>query len=143
MVLATLAAVVVVAALGAFAWQATGGRILMMSTQSMCPETCVGALVVDRAASGPYRVGEMISFNPPGSTAVYTHRIISVDHGVLRTKGDANLAADPWTLTGANVVGRTWFTLWGAGWLYKILPFLVIGIVGAAEGARRPRRRCR
>ena len=62
---------------------------------------------------------------------------------VIRTQGDANPAADPWSLTSAQVTGRVWFTLWGAGWLYRVLPFLVIGAVTAAFVRPRLRRKNR
>src|SRR5690349_19342046 len=53
--------------------------------------------------------GDVITYNPPGMTAaehgtgLITHRIFSIHqaHGreVIRTKGDANQAPDPWTFT--------------------------------------------
>jgi len=141
--LAVLAACFVVVALLALAWHAAGGRLLVMSTQSMCPRTCVGSLVVDAAPHGPYRAGELISFQPPGSLETYTHRVFSVHDGTIRTKGDANSYVDPWTLTAAQVSGRVLATIWGVGWLYRLLPFLVIGTVGAAFVLPRLRRRNR
>jgi len=138
-----LAVILVLLALASIGWQAMGGRLLMMSTQSMCPGACVGSLVVDDPPGGTYRAGELISFQPPGSSETYTHRIISVEGGVIRTKGDANLSADPWTLTASQVTGRVDFTLWGAGWLYRVLPLLVIGAVAAAFVRPRLRHRNR
>ena len=48
------------------------------------------------------RVGDVITYLPPPDSGVdhlVTHRIASIENGVLRTKGDANEAADPWTFT--------------------------------------------
>ncbi len=50
------------------------------------------------------QVGDVITYQPPpdaGTSDLVTHRIVTVrsdDHGrqVLRTKGDANAAPDPW-----------------------------------------------
>lgn len=51
--------------------------------------------------------GDVITYEPPagaGSMPLVTHRIVSIGFDadgrrVLRTKGDANAAADPWTFT--------------------------------------------
>ncbi|MDX6582239.1 MAG: signal peptidase [Solirubrobacterales bacterium] len=58
------------------------------------------------------RVGDVITYQPPSDSGVeglVTHRIVSIRSGadgeqVLRTKGDANQARDPWrfTLSGGN-----------------------------------------
>jgi signal peptidase len=56
------------------------------------------------------KVGDVITYTPPagaGPTGLVTHRIASIAPGpggarVLRTKGDANEAVDPWTFTLRN-----------------------------------------
>ncbi len=45
------------------------------------------------------RVGDVITYTPPAGDHLITHRIVSIDGDVLRTKGDANPVADPWTFT--------------------------------------------
>ena len=52
------------------------------------------------------KVGDIITFRPPGYSDPVTHRIIGIDEGqdgkpVFRTKGDFNEVADPWK---ANLV---------------------------------------
>src|SRR5204863_526669 len=47
------------------------------------------------------RVGQVITYRPPGRREVVTHRIVWMGRGAggaraLRTKGDANAHADPW-----------------------------------------------
>jgi signal peptidase len=74
-------------------------RTLTMLTGSMSPRIPPGSLVVvvpqrtDRV-----RAGDVIVFNAPDDGRVVTHRVVEVvDDGgsvVLRTKGDANMAAD-------------------------------------------------
>jgi signal peptidase len=50
------------------------------------------------------RVGDVITYTPPGHASRVTHRVASIDGGVLRTRGDANAALDPWRfrLTGSE-----------------------------------------
>jgi signal peptidase I len=81
-----------------------------------------GSVVFDEQAlvSALHR-GDVITYTPPAragaadSTGLVTHRIFSIHkeggHRVLRTKGDANRAPDPWTFTldqprQAKVVGH-------------------------------------
>jgi signal peptidase I len=49
------------------------------------------------------RVGDIITFRPPGYASTLTHRIVDITPGqdgrsVYRTKGDFNEAADPWSV---------------------------------------------
>ena len=46
------------------------------------------------------RVGDVITYQPPADSGVdhlVTHRIVSIEGDVYRTKGDANADVDPWT----------------------------------------------
>jgi len=50
------------------------------------------------------KVGDIITFVPPGSVSPVTHRVISITRHeggqlVFRTQGDFNTAADPWQVT--------------------------------------------
>ena len=70
---------------------------------SMKPYFGAGDLVIVTPESmRDVRVGQVISFHiPTGDHHVQTHRIIAVlrrgAHPLIRTKGDANSAPDPWT----------------------------------------------
>jgi signal peptidase I len=70
---------------------------------SMKPDFSSGDLViVTPEPSRNVRVGQVISYQiPVGDHHVQTHRIVQIIHGgqhpVVRTKGDANNARDPWT----------------------------------------------
>ena len=47
--------------------------------------------------AGEIRVGDVITYRPPGSQRPITHRVAWIGRGrVYRTKGDANASADPW-----------------------------------------------
>ena len=59
-------------------------------------------VVVTPEATRDVRVGQVISYHiPVGDHHVQSHRVIKVvrggDHPLVRTKGDANAAPDPWT----------------------------------------------
>jgi len=60
-----------------------------------------GALVLTREVpTASIHPGDVIVFTPPGESAPYTHRIVTVTgdptHPGITTKGDANPAPDPW-----------------------------------------------
>ncbi len=62
-----------------------------------------GSLVLSEVVPvGDLRVGDVITYTPPGGDHLVTHRISWIgrdDAGqrIFRTKGDANQVADPWT----------------------------------------------
>ncbi len=69
---------------------------------SMEPTIHKGAVAFDRVVPvEELRVGDVITFSPPGSTSQVTHRIVDVQRDdlgrpVFRTRGDANQDDDPW-----------------------------------------------
>lgn len=101
LVLALLVAGFIMAAVavGSGQWQ-----VRPVLSGSMRPGFPIGGVVVtERVPLSSLRVGEVAVFHPPGSSSVtYVHRIISLRPSrgavVVRTKGDANLYPDPWTL---------------------------------------------
>ena len=86
--------IVVPALLGMQRYVITGG--------SMTGTISKGSVIYSRLTSvEQLKVGDIITFYPPGYSAPVTHRIIGIDAGqggktVFRTKGDFNEAADPW-----------------------------------------------
>lgn len=133
-VVVTVAAVLfVLLAVGAA--MAAGVRTFDVRTPSMGRTAPVGSLVVT-VPPGQHRlaVGDVVTFVPPvaagGGTAArlpYTHRITAIADGAITTKGDANGAADAWTITRGDVVGRVVTVLPGAGWVLRMLPWVVGG----------------
>ena len=84
-------------------------------------------VVVTPEPTRQVRVGQVISYHVPvGDHHVQSHRVIQIvrggDHPLVRTKGDANNAADPWT---ARLDGGTAWQVravvpkagWGIVWL--------------------------
>ena len=87
-------AIVVPALLGMQRYVITGG--------SMTGTISKGSVIYSKLTpTDRLKVGDVITFRPPGYTSTITHRIIGIDQGqdgklVFRTKGDFNEAADPW-----------------------------------------------
>jgi signal peptidase I len=121
---------VIVVAIVAFAgWRLFFGSDYVVSSPSMCPTICVGALVLDEPAGTHLSVGEVISFVPPGLTSVYTHRIVHVfANGSVETKGDAANVVDPWRIEPSMVRGRAVLSAAGLGWIDLALPFLALAL---------------
>ncbi|WP_078107720.1 signal peptidase I [Arthrobacter sp. SRS-W-1-2016] len=115
---------VMVAAVAAFLFLAVGPRVLgyqtsTMLTGSMSPLINPGDVVVTvPVAVKDLKVGDIITYHiPVEDQRVETHRIIdlavnSQGTATVRTKGDANNGADPWTATlAAGQVDRQVFTV--------------------------------
>lgn len=68
------------------------------------------------------RVGDVITYQPPpdaGIDTLVTHRIVSLDDGVVRTKGDNVPQADPWTFRISQPTqARAVFGVPYVGWLF-------------------------
>jgi len=87
-------------------------RTATMLTSSMSPAIRPGDVIIDTPlALSDVRVGQVLTYHiPVDDHRVVSHRVIEVQRpgpGIVnvRTRGDANTAADPWTatLTGGTV----------------------------------------
>ena len=125
-----LATVVLGVIAGAW-WYASGGRWLVVQTPSMGQAAPVGTLLwVEHVDPGDLRVGDIVSFSPPGSPSTYTHRIAAIAaDGTITTKGDANATTDPWQLAPAAIKDRVAARWWAVGWLIRAAPILAVGAV--------------
>ena len=102
-----------------------------------------GSIVYARAVPvESLRVGDVITYAPPGESSKVTHRIVWIGRGAsgaraFRTKGDANAAADPsrFELTGptqARVVAHVpWAGYAVAALSVRWVRALVIGVPAA------------
>jgi signal peptidase len=128
-------------------------------TGSMRPTYAPGWAIVSRAIPvSQIRPGMVVIFVPPGKSASYAHRVVSVsgspDQPVITTKGDANPAADPWhARISAHSIQQV---VWGVPWLgnamvamhgggLRIMLIVTAGLFVAITGVqvilRTPRRR--
>ncbi len=76
-------------------------RTLTVLSGSMAPTIPTGSLiVVVPAALADLRSGQILTYQTPSDGRVVTHRIVELLEAgaqpVIRTKGDANPAVDPW-----------------------------------------------
>jgi signal peptidase len=118
---ALLVALVAPLALYAFPPLAGADHAFVVLSGSMEPALSTGDVVFARAVDPPrIAPGDVVTYRAPGGAgALLTHRVVeaSADEGgvVLRTKGDANDAVDPWPVRGEDVVGVMAFRvpLWG------------------------------
>lgn len=95
-----LAVVLAIAAMGGLglAWQ-HGYRLYIVHTGSMEPGLHPGDAVLDAPVAGPTRPGQVVTFAvASGPDTVVTHRVVSVDGGLIHTQGDANRSPDSWVL---------------------------------------------
>ena len=123
---ALAAAAVIIAAI----FWISGGRWFIVESPSMGQAAPVGTLVLSTPVSiGELSVGDIITFVPPTTTEVYTHRIVKVGADGLTTRGDINGATDPWVVAQTDIVGQATTVLPGVGWLLRSIPFLVLGSI--------------
>ncbi|MCB4209230.1 hypothetical protein H9I38_10640, partial [Arthrobacter sp. UM1] len=59
----------------------------------------------------------------------HTHRVIAAGKDGVRTKGDINGAADPGALDQSRLVGKAFFVSPVLGWLVKMTPIAILGLL--------------
>ena len=99
-----------------------------------------GSLAYEKAVRvDRLRVGDVITYVPPGGRGRVTHRIAWIGrHGQMQTKGDGNASRDPWRFTlthGTQPVVRFHVPL--AGYLFaalglRLVRMLAIGLPALA-----------
>jgi signal peptidase I len=118
-----LAGVTVVTVAAYAALLIAGFRPVVVYSGSMVPTLHVGTLALDRPVpASSVRVGDVITFSDPYvSGRLVTHRVIRIfhtTHGLAyRTKGDANVSRDPWTIRLPDRVGRVKIAIPLAGYV--------------------------
>jgi hypothetical protein len=120
--LAIMSGAVALAMVASIGWRMSGGSLYMIATPSMCPDLCVGTLVFDRPLVGPVQDGMVVTFRPPGTTTVFTHRVVRLlADGSFKTAGDALGKVDPWTVPRGRVVAKVVFAVRTLGWIWRSL----------------------
>jgi signal peptidase len=93
-----------IAAAGISYWH-QGYRVYVIHTGSMIPTLKLGDVVIDKPVQQLHR-GEIITFRQSASSnVIVTHRIHSIHHGIIHTKGDANPTPDAWPINRSLVKG--------------------------------------
>jgi hypothetical protein len=128
-VVTSIAAVIGAILLTAGIFYLTGGRWYVIKTPSMGQYAPVGTLVFSTVSGlASLRTGTVLLFHPPTApNEVFFHRIVSISHGAIRTRGDINAAIDPWTLHAHDLIGTEFARFVGLGWLVEALPILLVG----------------
>lgn len=126
-----------------------GYRPYIITGRSMQGTIDLGSVVVARPVPvSTLEVGDIIVYRPPASSGVnrvITHRIASIEASVpgaavMRTKGDANATADPWTFTlDRSEQARVMFHIPVLGFPLSLLTsrawrLLLVGVPGALIG---------
>jgi signal peptidase I len=101
-----------------------------VTSGSMRPSISPGDVAVTQAVPvGSLKVGDVIVFYPPGVTGEpVMHRIVSMENGLIKTRGDANNVDDPWQVT---LTGTTSYRMVAVvpfiGWLIELQrPALIV-----------------
>lgn len=104
---------------------AGGFRFFTIATPSMAETAPVGTLIVTQPQAD-YREQDIISFYRGGD--VYTHRLVRInaDHSYV-TKGDLNAAEDSQPVKHHDVIGKAVVIAPIWGWVWRVMPILVIG----------------
>lgn len=107
---------------GGIAFRMADLHVQTVLSGSMRPTVSPGDLAVTQGApTGSLRVGDVIVFTPPSETQAVMHRIASREGDVITTKGDANNAADAWSVTLQGTTGyRLVFVVPYLGWLTEL-----------------------
>ena len=98
---------------------------VMVSGHSMEPTLYTGDLALTRKQDA-YQPGDIVAFRvpkgEPAEGAMIIHRIAggSPEDGFVM-QGDNKKYPDPWRPTGAEIIGKTWFSVPGGG---RVLGFL-------------------
>jgi len=102
-----------------------GFRIFTVATPSMGTTAPVGSLVISKP-SEEYNKNDIITFLQNGK--FYTHRIVNIDNDTtFTTKGDLNGSADALPIKKDQLVGKVVFVNKYLGWVWKALPWIIIG----------------
>jgi len=108
----------------------------VITSGSMTGTIDTGTLIYSRIVPvKDLRVGDIITYAPPGRRSMVTHRIVQITRDksgrvVFRTKGDANPVADPWRFTlDKPTQARYWFQIPSIGYLIAALSLRWVRIV--------------
>jgi len=118
---------------------------------SMLPRFHSGDLAV-LTRSDTYQVGDVAAYNSETLHTAVLHRIVAIDNGRYRFKGDHNNFEDPESPTRAQLIGKLWMRIPKGGIVLSwfgdpvhlvLLAIAIMGLTGAGEASLVVRRRRR
>lgn len=98
----------------AFVKLVPGFGMYIVRSDSMKPGISAGDVIFTGPAS-QVKPGDIITFKK--DTMIVTHRVVSVENGLISTKGDANEEADPGKIAITAVQGSYMFKVPGIGYI--------------------------
>ncbi|MDR0861647.1 MAG: signal peptidase I [Oscillospiraceae bacterium] len=116
-VLGTLILLAIILAAGSILLlQVLGNTPMAILSGSMEPQYKVGGLVFinEKVTPQEIREGDVISYHLSEETVV-THRVIAIEGETFHTKGDNNDSEDLAPVPFADMIGRAWLHIPGAG----------------------------
>lgn len=120
-----LCAIVLVSLIG-FTLHVRGGEWEVIQSGSMRPEISVGSVVFIQPHM-KYEVSDIVTFySPRNRKERITHRIYeerrnSFGYPQFKTKGDANINGDSWTLGPENIVGKVRYHIPIVGYVVQVV----------------------
>ena len=94
-----------------------GYEICGVLTDSMTPVYPVGSvLFIDKCTMDEIEVGDVVTYTlGSGTDYVMSHRVVEIEDGYFRTKGDANNTQDPEPIRNDRLIGKVVFSVKGLG----------------------------
>lgn len=94
-----------------------GYEICGVLTDSMTPVYPVGSvLFIDKCTMDEIAVGDVVTYTlGSGTDYVMSHRVVEIEDGYFRTKGDANNTQDPEPIRNDRLIGKVVFSVKGLG----------------------------
>lgn len=86
---------------------------------SMEPAISTGSIVLVDTTEKDYRIGDIISYKIKDQ--IVTHRIVKMDTGIYKTKGDSNEIEDSISLNESQIIGKVKGSIPRLGYLISYL----------------------
>lgn len=105
----------------------TDTPVVAVFSESMVPTYLKGDMIVIQGTQD-VKVGDIVVYDSPLYKYPIIHRIVEVSDAGVKTKGDNNRIADPWTTPLSKVRGKAVFRIPFLGWV-KVGAYELLGAV--------------
>lgn len=89
--------------------KAGGMNIYVVLSGSMNPTIETGSIVLIDTKKENYTIGDIVTFQMEDQ--IVTHRIVEMEHGIIKTKGDANSIPDSKLITKNQIKGKVKYVI--------------------------------